>query len=497
MPPLASAERLALASLLVAWVVPAWWLGASTVGGQTFAAGAGAVAVALALVARRSVPPAPPPATRGSVAPASVLGLPPSALVVAGILAFLALLLCQALNPDRIRIPDRRSVALLQPLAHLAWLPTGIAGPFDALPRDHLPFANAWRHLLIAGAVVLPLAALAVLPRRPAVLRALLGLLFLHAVLFSAFAFVHNLSGSTLVLWQYTNAAYHLGAPQFFAKNQQAAYQVLLLATALTVVFASAAVRPWPQLKHRTRWLALGTSLVFLGTATTRSRAGLGAASMLVVVAAALALWPRRRQWRTHQRTLLGAAAAGLLALAALAALPPVRATLGRVAELAGNPRALLAGGSYRQILHDIGWEMTLDRPWFGHGAGCYVLLFTEYHPRVPAYMTALRRDHPTTHRPIHFHADGDWLEFTAEYGLVGTALLALPWLAWLAALYRARPLGPAATLLALGPLLLLAHGWGDFVLRNPAVVGLAAGLAVLALSLARLDRAEPLPLSL
>ena len=40
--------------------------------------------------------------------------------------------------------------------------------------------------------------------------------------------------------------------------------------------------------------------------------------------------------------------------------------------------------------------------------------------------------------------------------------------------------------LLALGPLLLLAHGWVDFVLRNPAVVGLAAGLAVLSVSLAR-----------
>jgi O-antigen ligase len=156
------------------------------------------------------------------------------------------------------------------------------------------------------------------------------------------------------------------------------------------------------------------------------------------------------------------------------------------VTELAGDPRALLAGGSYRQILHDIAWEMTLDRPWFGHGAGCYVLLFTEYHPRVPAYMAALRRDHPTTHRPIHFHADGDWLEFTAEYGLVGTALLALPWLGWLLALHRSRPLGPAAALLALGPVLLLAHGWVDFVLRNPAVVGLAAGLAVLSIDLTR-----------
>lgn len=483
MSPLSTTERLALTALLVAWVVPAWWLGASTVAGQRFALGAGALATALALLARFAAAP--------SARPSPAFSIRPSVVVAACLLAFLALLLCQALNPDRILVPGK-PVGLLQPLEHLAWLPTGIAGPFDALPRDHLPFANAWRHLLVAGAALAPLAALALLPRRPAMLRALLGLLFLHAVLFSSFAFVHNLSGSTLVLWRFTNAAFHLGAPQFFAKNQQAAYQVLLLATALAVVFAPAAVRPWPQFKHRTLWLALGTTLVFLGTATTRSRAGLGAAALLLLAAAALALWPRRRQWHTHRRTLVGITAAGLLALAALTALPPVRATLGRVAELASNPRALLAGGSYRQILHDIAWEMVLDRPWFGHGAGCYVLLFTEYHPRVPAYMTALRRDHPTTHRPIHFHADGDWLEFAAEYGAVGTALLALPWLAWLAALYHARPAGPAVALLALGPLLLLAHGWVDFVLRNAAVVGLAAGLAVLALSLARLNLPAP-----
>lgn len=490
MSPLSTSERLALAALMVAWVVPAWWLGASTVGGQFFALGAGALALALAGLARLAAPST----LHGSpttALPASAFGIQPSAVVAGCLLAFFVLLLCQALNPDRILIPGK-PVGLLQPLAHIAWLPTGIAGPFNALPRDHLPFANAWRHLLVAGAALTPFAALALLPRRAEMLRALLGLLFVHAVLFSTFAFVHNLSGSTLVLWRFTDAAYHLGAPQFFAKNQQAAYQVLLLAAALAVCFAPVAVRPWPQLKHRTRWLALGTTLVFLGTATTRSRAGLGAAGLLLGAAAALAFWPQRREWRTHRRTLLRAATVGLLAVATLVALPPVRATLGRVTQLAGNPRALLSGGSYRQILHNIAWEMTLDRPCFGHGAGCYLLLFTEYHPRVPAYMTTLRRDHPTTHRPIHFHADGDWLEFTAEYGLGGAALLALPWLAWLVALRRARPLAPAVALLALGPVLILAHGWVDFVLRNPAVIGLAAGLALLASRLTRITRPSP-----
>ena len=483
MPPLTSAERLALAALVVAWAVPAWWLGASTVYGQAFAVAAGAVSVGLAL------------RVRSHPSPARCAFRPLPAFVVFCTVAFLALLLCQALNPDRILIPNRRPVGLLLPLDHLAWLPSGIAGPFDRLPNDLLLFTNAWRHLLIAGAALLPLAALALLPHRPAVLRRLLGLLFVHAVLFSTFAFVHNLSGSKAVLWLVTDANFHLGAPQFPFKNQQAAYQILLLSAALAAWFAPVAVRPWSELKHREAWLAAGTALVFLGTVTTRSRAGLAAAGLLVIVSSALALWPHRQAWSRHRRAItLGTGA--LLGLAALLALtPPVRTTLGRVAELSHESGDLLVGGSFRRILHNIAWEMTLDRPWFGHGAGCYLPLFTTYRPRVPAYMTAILRDHPDTNRPVHTHADGDWIEFTAEYGLVGTALLAAPWLAWLVALWRTRPLGISSTLLAVGPVLVLAHGWIDFVLRNPAILAAAASLALFALRLAIPVTTEPSPI--
>ncbi len=483
MSPSLLAERLALAALIVAWVVPAWWLGASTVAGQGFALCAGAVALCVAAVARFTASPESPdgsPARSGRMAP----------LLVAGCLAaFLALLLCQALNPDRLLIPGR-PVGRLLALDHTTWLPTGIEGPFARLPRDYIHFANAWRHLLVAGAVLLPLAALALLPRRTALLRAILAALFLHAVLFSAFAFVHNLSGSKAVLWLVTDPSFHLGAPQFMGKNEQAAYQVLLLAAALAAWAAPAALRPWPTLCRRPLWLGLGTAIVVLGTVTTRSRAGLGAAALLLLAAAVTKLWPRRHRWRHHRRPLLAGAVLALALGGGLALLPPVRATLGRVAELARQPGDLLVGGSYRRILHDIAWQMTLDRPWFGHGAGCYVLLFSTYHPRVPAYMEALRRDHPDTNRPVHTHADGDWIEFTAEYGFVGTALLAAPWAVWLATLARRRPLAPATALLALGPLLVLAHGWIDFVLRNPAILGLAATLALLALSATRTEPA-------
>lgn len=475
MSPLSHSERFALAAVTAALAVPAWWLGASTVPGQWFGVGAGVVAAGAALVARRTAGPATEPAAGSRLA---------TRLVVACVVAFLALLLCQALNPDRILIPDRRPVGSIHPLAHLAWLPTGIAGPFDRLPGDFLPFTDAWRHLLVAAAVLLPALAGTLLPRRPAVLRALLGLLFVHAVVFSAFAFVHSLSGSKAVLWLATDAINFQGAAQFLGKNQQAAYQILLLAAALAAWFAPSELRPWAALRHRDLWLGLGSVLVLAATVTTRSRVGLGAAGLLAVVGLMLVF--RRRQRTPSRRALLLAGGLAFAGAAGLACLPPVRSTLARVAEVAREPGDILVGGAYRRILHDIAWQMTLDRPWFGHGAGCYMILFSEYHPRVPAFMEHVRRHQPRWNRIVHAYADGDWIQFTAEYGLVGTALLALPWLAWAGLLLHARPPLGAGTVLALGPTLVLAHGWIDFVLRNPAILGLAAGLALLSLAVIR-----------
>lgn len=475
---LSRAERCALGALGVEWVVPAWWLGASTVAGQTFAAAAGLVALGLAIGAARV-----------SAWPASPAAEPRfSPFVVFCVAAFLALVLSQALNPDRLLTPDRHPVGPVTPLPHWAALPTGIAGPFDRLPGDFLGFANAWRQLLVAAAAALPLAALAALRHRLPVLRAALGLLAVHAAVFSAFAFVHNLSGSRAVLWLVSDASFHLGAPQFPFKNQQAAYQVLLLALTLAAWLLPAPLRPWPQLRHRQRWGAVLGLVVFLGTITTRSRAGMVAATLLVLAAGAIAYHPRRRRREFHLRPAV-LAIATLLGAAGLSQIPPVRATLLRFAEIAQSPRDLLSGGSYRRILHDIAWQMTLDRPWLGHGAGCYVILFPEYQKRVPAFAEAVRRFQPDWNRPVHVHADSDWLEFTAEYGLVGTALFAAPWIVWLAALRQARSTMPALLLLAAGPLFVLVHGWIDFVLRNPAILGLAATCALIALGFARAVR--------
>lgn len=493
---LSFAERAALSALGFAWIVPAWWLGASTAAGQMLAAAAGALALVLARLAvhRRRLVAWPATDEIGAGSPRADAAPLFSPFVVFCILAFVGLLLCQAINPDRLLIPDRRPVGALVPLGHRDWLPTGIAGPFGRLPGDFLDFANAWRHLLVAAAVALPLAGFAAFRRRPPVLRAALGLLALHAVLFSTFAFVHNLSGSHAVLWLVSDSAFHLGAPQFPFKNQQAAYQVLLFALALAAWFAPAAFRPWPALRRRNLWFGLGVALVFLGTITTRSRAGLAGAAALAALAALFALWPDRRRWLAHPGALALGAAGALAIAAAFALLPPVRATLLRVADLAREPGDLLAGGSYRRILHDIAWQMTLDRPWLGHGAGCYVLLFAEYQKRVPAFAEAVHRFQPNWNRPVHVHADSDWIEFTAEYGFVGTALFAAPWFVWLAALRRAWTFAPAAVLLTAGASFVLAHGWIDFVLRNPAVLGLASVAALLALAIVRAAPARESP---
>jgi O-antigen ligase len=61
--------------------------------------------------------------------------------------------------------------------------------------------------------------------------------------------------------------------------------------------------------------------------------------------------------------------------------------------------------------------DLVLDRPWFGWGAGSYVAVF-------PVYQGDYDRDAQGRPTALWDEAHCDWLQFPAEYGLVGLALL-------------------------------------------------------------------------
>jgi len=474
-----------------AWVLPAWWFGASHVGGEWLLLLLATAALILALLRKyRPKPSRYDTANERRAATPRYRTWGHNRAFWAGgaSLLFLGYILLQALNSEYGFVPGW-PVGKLFPQPHLAWLPSGLATPFSAFSQDAngaVPFENAWRYLLIFSGAIVLMWATALGLNRTRLVRAWLEMMLAHAVLFSAVALAHNLSGSRLTYWFFYDPANRLGGSQFPNGNQQGAYQLILLAITLAAAFTCSEARPFPALRKRRVWMIFAPLIVWLGVVTGWHRAGLLLGTFLMLFALALA-WQRgnarTRAW------LAGFAACGMaILLAGFLSVRSLRETTGRFSEVLDNPSALLAGGEFRSWQHEVAWQMHRDAPWYGWGAGSYLYLFGTYYPRVPqltAHFEAQRLN-----RVVFAHADGDWLEFLLEYGIVGMALLMTPaicWLAWL--LPRVRRVGREVWLLTAGIACVSAQAAIDPALRNPMVFSGVAALAWLAIMLHRAAR--------
>jgi O-antigen ligase len=494
-------RKLQEGSLLLAIIVPAWWLGASTAGGQWALLWLGALALAAGYVGKGAGLWARSNGTEGGVvdegdgwgAKLPGLGLAGRWCVVAAVL-FLGWVLVQALNPSHGLVPAFGQAATtvggmpaeLAERPHVRWLPSGLATPFGRVGGDAIPHGNAWRQLLVFGSAALLGAGVVLTVDRAARARRALEWGVLQGATFSAVALAHNLSGSGLTYWKYYDPVYRLGGPQFPHDNQQVAYQLLLLTVAVAACLVRGRVAPFPGLAGRRGWLIAAAVIVYAATVTSRPRSGLLLGTLLVVGALALKGW----RARPERRRLVGwVASGGVIALGlAVVTVTPLRETVARFGELSDRPSALFTGGNFRPLQHRAGWLMVEERPWVGWGGGSYLYLSPVYSRRVPELMQVLRSQ-GQNHHPVFPHADGDWLEFLVEYGVLGTVLLATSvgaWAWWILA--RIRRLGTVASVFAAGGALVLAQGTIDPVLRNPAVLGAMIAAAWLAVVFQRME---------
>ncbi len=127
---------------------------------------------------------------------------------------------------------------------------------------------------------------------------------------------------------------------------------------------------------------------------------------------------------------------------------------------------------------------MLAKKPVFGWGLGAYGAAFQEF--QRPATIT-LHNDVPTRYS----HPHNDWLEWLAEFGLVGCLLLWLPGAFWL---IRSKPISRFAG--STGPLMiswgvLVLFAFGDMAFRNASVLVGFLSLAALRLNISD-DRTEP-----
>jgi O-antigen ligase len=384
-------------------------------------------------------------------------------------LALLLYVLVQALNPAW-NYRHEGDTWWMDALPHVSWLPSGAIAP--------LAESNPWRMLLVWSSAWMLVCSLWIGLTRRASLRLLLVILTLNASVLAIIGIVQHTAGNGKILWFITPST-HYSVATFLYKNHAGAFFNLLLATAAataTWYYRSSERRlerasPAPIFALCAVALALIVALSFSRAATVLMLAFIGLC--LVVGLLFLMRSPRRPSW------LSVGLVAGAVAL--LGFISARQLNLGLAAEkfqqLFTTDR--VASVELRQIAAQATREMAAGQPFTGWGAGCFRFLFPLYqqhHPEI--YIPAWNLE-----RMFYFeHAHNDYLEFLAELGFIGCAPLFALFTLWSLKLIRGRVWkNPAALLLVVGLLGLLAHCWIDFHLRCPAILVTAGALAVIA----------------
>jgi len=126
-----------------------------------------------------------------------------------------------------------------------------------------------------------------------------------------------------------------------------------------------------------------------------------------------------------------------------------------------------------RNLAREATWEMFLDNPATGWGAGGFRFYFPVYQRRYPEIFStpSMRNGRKiASHGMFWQYAHNDYVQCLAELGLVGSALVAGICGYWLVAFGRQRRWTHPVALGALAALgLTAAHCWVDFQLHNPA----------------------------
>lgn len=188
-----------------------------------------------------------------------------------------------------------------------------------------------------------------------------------------------------------------LGDPNFFA-------QILLIVVPIALALA------WNERSGRLRTLALSSAGVIVTAIVLTYSRGAG----LAMACQALLLWA------TSRRRLRLAAVTAIIAVVFITALPAnFTRRLTTVRQLMpGEQTALHPDSSFeaRKLFTQTAWQMFLDQPLLGVGAGNYTEYFDEYAERVGSAVrfSSIRKAH---------YPHNLYLEIAAESGLIGLSL--------------------------------------------------------------------------
>lgn len=346
----------------------------------------------------------------------------------------------------------------LEPLPHVAWLPSGVEAPFAR--------SGPWRMLTITASMwLLGCSVWCGFLRRKSY-RILFGILAVNGLLLAGLALLQRLGAATRIFWSYLPSnEYFFGS--FIYPNHAGAYLNLLVALGAGLAW-------WSFLRER----------------SGSRRPGLAEAFSLVAASIGLAVIFSYSRMSIVLLIAFGFFLAAVTAYRLARGRGPIRRRPELVPVLIATAVLLVVGGAAlgsdkvrqrftgllaspantygdRSVVRRATMEMLLDRPFFGWGAGCFQYFFTGYSQPYPEIYRL-----KDGQRLAWEHAHADLLEFPTELGAAGMVPLALilghgTWLL----VKRRFWLNPLSLAVVVGCALTLAHASVDFVLQCPAVL--------------------------
>lgn len=374
-------------------------------------------------------------------------------------LLFLGYIAIQGFNPSHVRQSDERGW-WMQPVEHIAWLPTGMGTPFEYL--------NAWRTLVIFGSIWLLVCALWIgLTRRTAVL-GIITALVINGTVLALVGILQKATGAREILWFFkVRWGYFVGTIVY--KNHAGAffYLILTFAAALVLWHAQRSSRRLARTSPAPVYGFCAVLLALVVLLSFSKGAILLMLGYLTVCLLGFIGWMVFGEGRTANRGAI------LTTTALLTVFIGVGGVFLRIDQPFAKVQTMIEKGQEdgsvgsRQIVTKATFEMARDKLWTGWGAGGFQHYFPVYQKNYPELGLNYRKK-PQFWR----HAHNDYAQSLAEYGIIGLIFPAAMFVWWLARLAGLQVYRRPVILLTLaGLFMVMVHSWIDFQMHNPAIL--------------------------
>lgn len=402
-------------------------------------------------------------------------------------LLFLLYTVIQNLNPAwEYTLREGRVLGWITGVEYIDWLPTGVIAPFETM--------NGWRALMIfASALMLVSTVWCGVTRRQHLIY-LLWVSVLSTTSMVVVGLIQRFTHTREMLWFIENIpGYFFGT--FTYKNHAGAFIGLNIAVALGLaVYYLRQSRRQLTKSSPYLFLVMLALLLVIGVFFSDSRAamvvmvGVCSSTLILFIIAFLKHGSGRGSLLLGMiLTLLGGAFAALLfSFLNLDRIEQrLAVVLDDVRQLeGGSPENFSHSTKQRYHIYLATWEMVKDNPWWGWGAGGYRYYFPAYQKKYPEirYFERTRwlRDKQTGEKKrvpqrTYFnieHAHSDWLQYPAEYGVVGCGIGLLGYATLIVSgLIRWRRIRIWMLVCMIGCGGTLIHGLVDFVFQCPSIV--------------------------